>query len=133
MTLAETAHGFGSGPEPDPRTLFEPTAEQNVLPVVQRPRKGLSSPVVAGFAVLAGLGLFGVLEARRQTATAPAIAPTTGATSANVATPPLYPAAPAALAICQHAVVWFSRTTGSGAAPAYSNQCAVYAPYCNAA
>lgn len=90
MTIAETAHGFGSGPEPDPRTLSEPAAEQNVLPVVQRPRKGLSAPVVAGLAVLAGLCLFGVLEARRQTATAPAIAPTTGATSASVAPPPLY-------------------------------------------
>ncbi|WP_241215046.1 TrbI/VirB10 family protein [Sphingomonas sp. S-NIH.Pt15_0812] len=71
--------------------------ERDVRPVVDRPRSGLSGPAIGALAVVAGLGLFGVLEARRQTVTAPAVGGTVDDQIGSIAPPPLYvPPAPAA-------------------------------------
>lgn len=79
---------------PDPRAAPS-SLERDVRPVVAVPRAGLSGAAVAGLAVVAGLGLFGVLEARRQPTTAPAITPTRNDAVGSMAPPPLYvPPAP---------------------------------------
>ena len=54
-------------------------------PVVRRPRQGLPTPLLVGFALLAAIILFVALEARRQNAEAPAVS---GAQSAMIAAPP---------------------------------------------
>lgn len=90
MTIGGLAHDLGSGLQHDPRTANKSATAQDVLPVVQRPRAGMSGAVVTGLAVVAGVGLFSVLEARRQTATAPAIAPTISGTPTSMPPPPLY-------------------------------------------
>lgn len=54
--------------------ISEPSAgERSVLPVVARPRKGLSGIAIGIGAVILGLILFSVLEARRQSSLAPAV------------------------------------------------------------
>lgn len=54
-------------PPPPSRT---PSGERGTLPVVARPRAGLSGAAIAVGAGIAALALFGVLEARRQSASA---------------------------------------------------------------
>lgn len=79
----------------DPRQGADAAAERDVRPVVERPRAGLSGPAIAGLAGIAGLGLFGVLEARRQSSTAPATTAAYAAPLTSAAPPPLYiPPAP---------------------------------------
>lgn len=81
---------------PDPRTTLDPAGERDMRPVVDRSRAGLSGAAVAAIAAVAGLGLFGMLEARRQNATAPATTRMSGDASTSAAPPPLYvPPAPA--------------------------------------
>lgn len=78
--------------EQDPRI-----DERDMRPMVDRPRSGLSGPAIGALAVVAGLGLFGVLEARRQTVTAPAVGGTVDDQIGSIAPPPLYvPPAPTA-------------------------------------
>lgn len=54
-------------------------------PVVRRPRQGLPTPLLVGFALLAAALLFVVLEGRRQGAEAPAVA---GGPGAMISAPP---------------------------------------------
>lgn len=54
-------------------------------PVVRRPRQGLPTPLLVGFALLAAVLLFVILEGRRQGAEAPAV---TGGPVAMIAAPP---------------------------------------------
>lgn len=74
----------------DPRQDAGMKAERDVRPVVQRARAGLSGPAIGGLAAIAGLGLFGILEARRQSTTAPATMAAYAAPSTSTAPPPLY-------------------------------------------
>ncbi|MGK6321312.1 TrbI/VirB10 family protein [Sphingomonas sp. DT-204] len=74
----------------DPRSAIPPSAEPDILPVVARPRSGLSTPMIVLIAVIAGLLLFGVLEARRRALTAPAVMPRSAELTASNAPPPLY-------------------------------------------
>lgn len=62
-----------STPAPD-ATLGEPT-ERGAMPQVARPRAGLSSTAIIIGAVLAGILLFTVLDARRRALSAPAVRP----------------------------------------------------------
>lgn len=79
------------GQEPnDPRTQPDAASERDMRPVVERPARGLSGAAVTVIAAVAGLALFGALEARRQNATAPAATPRRGDASGSAAPPPLY-------------------------------------------
>lgn len=49
----------------DPRTLLQ---DHDVRPVVARPRAGLSGPMLAAIALVIAIGLFTVLETRREAA-----------------------------------------------------------------
>lgn len=53
----------------DPRS--ELPVEQDVRPVVERSRSGLSGAAITGMALVLGVGLFSVLEARRARSSAP--------------------------------------------------------------
>lgn len=79
----------------------EPSSEPqagSVLPVVRRPRTGLSGGALAAVAVVGALILFAALNARREALTAPAIAPEPGeVVRGNPAIPSLFvPPEPAA-------------------------------------
>ncbi len=69
---------------------LEPDAERDIRPVVERPRTGISGTAIAILAGVAALGLFGMLEARRQKVTAPAAAPMQSEIAGSAAPPPLY-------------------------------------------
>jgi type IV secretion system protein VirB10 len=71
----------------DPRIALEREA-QDIRPIVTPPRSGLSGPAIGGLAVLAGLILFGTLEARRRDATIPTTT-RVAQQGASVAPPPL--------------------------------------------
>lgn len=60
-------------PPGDPRPFARLPGETGVIPVVARPRAGLSGLWIVLGAVVAGLLLFTVLDARRRAATAPAV------------------------------------------------------------
>jgi type IV secretion system protein VirB10 len=60
------------------------TAPDNA-PVIRRPRQGLPTPLLVGFALLAAVLLFVILEGRRQDAEAPAV---TGGPAAMISAPP---------------------------------------------
>lgn len=67
-------------------TVSEPPgAAPDNAPVVRRPRQGLPTPLLVGFALLAALLLFVILEGRRQDAEAPAV---TGGPVAMISAPP---------------------------------------------
>ncbi|MCI4590577.1 TrbI/VirB10 family protein [Sphingobium sp. BYY-5] len=77
---------------------------ESILPIVQRPRAGLPMIALVLIAVLGGLLLFAVLNARRQALTAPSIAPgPTDRAQAGSPIPSLFippePAPPPAIAI----------------------------------
>ena len=73
-----------------PRQNLNAAMERDVRPIVERSRGGLSGPAIAGLASIAGLGLFGILEARRQSSTAPATTAAYVAPSISTSPPPLY-------------------------------------------
>ena len=66
------------------------SGERSALPVVARPRSGLSGTAIAIGAGVAALALFGVLEARRQSASAPAVSAGGAELAVAEAPPPLY-------------------------------------------
>jgi type IV secretion system protein VirB10 len=89
-------------PPGDPRPVPLGPGEADVRPVVALPRSGLPGWAIAVLAVLAGLILFAILDARRRAPSAPEVRVGTGEPSAVGAPPPLYvpqqpplPAAPA--------------------------------------
>lgn len=98
-----------SAPAPD-STPPEP-AERGVMPRVARPRAGLSSTAIVIGAVLAGILLFTILDARRRDLSAPAVRPARAdLVGASQALPTLYippvprtatvpPSAPPAVAV----------------------------------
>ncbi|MEH3098724.1 TrbI/VirB10 family protein [Sphingomonas adhaesiva] len=76
-------------------------ADNDIRPVVERPRSGLSSTAIAAIAVVLGLILFGTLEARRRNASAPATR-VQERVAAIAPLPPLYvPPAPAPSVVAQ--------------------------------
>lgn len=82
-------------PRQDPRLQSGQEGLRDIRPSVQRPRSGLSGAGIAALAAVGAMGLFGVLEARRHNATAPATRAVTGEVSGTGAPPPLYvPAEP---------------------------------------
>lgn len=73
-----------------PDTAPEP-AERGVMPGVARPRAGLSGAAILIGAVLAGLLLFSILDARRRALSAPAVRPArSDLLGVSQAPPPLY-------------------------------------------
>lgn len=77
--------------------------EESILPVVQRPRGGLPTIALVLIAILAAVGLFTVLNARRQALSAPSVAPgPTDQVQAGSSVPSLFippePAPPPAIA-----------------------------------
>lgn len=64
--------------------------ERSVLPRVAMPRGGLSGAAIAIGAVVAGLALFGVLDARRRSLTAPAVMVRNADLGPSEAPPALY-------------------------------------------
>lgn len=52
---------------------LQQSAERNIAPVIARPRKGLSGAAAAVGIIAAGAILFGVLDARRRSLSAPAV------------------------------------------------------------
>ena len=66
------------------------SGERGTLPVVARPRAGLSGAAIAVGAGIAALALFGVLEARRQSASAPAVSAAGAGLALAEPPPPLY-------------------------------------------
>lgn len=89
-------------PPGDPRPFARLPGEAGVMPVVARPRAGLSGLWIALGAVAAGLLLFAVLDARRQAATAPAVKVRAADRLQTPAPPPplyLPPAAPAPVVV----------------------------------
>lgn len=78
-----------STPAPD-ESLGEPT-ERGAMPRVARPRAGLSSTAIIIGAVLAGILLFTILDARRRALSAPAVRPARAdLAGASQALPTLY-------------------------------------------
>lgn len=65
-------------------TTTQPAANGNG-PTIRRPRQGLPTPLLIGFAALAAIVLFVILEGRRQDSAAPAVA---GAGAATFTAPP---------------------------------------------
>lgn len=65
-------------------------ADDDIRPVVERPRRGLSTTAITLLAILAGVFLFGVLEARRRSASAPAAVAQQSDMTGSAALPPLY-------------------------------------------
>lgn len=90
-----------SAPVPDV-SCGEPT-ERGAMPRVARPRAGLSSTAIIIGAVLAGILLFTVLDARRRALSAPAVRPARAdLVGASQALPTLYiPPVPRAAAVPQ--------------------------------
>jgi type IV secretion system protein VirB10 len=79
----------------DPRSSMHPGQERDVRPVVERPRSGISGAAITGLAIVGGMGLFAVLEARRQGTSAPATTLVQTDVPSSAAPPPLYvPPAP---------------------------------------
>ncbi|UVO52821.1 TrbI/VirB10 family protein [Sphingomonas sp. SUN039] len=76
------------GPTGDPRIEIDPPAEAGVRPVVALPRPGVSTVAMIGGAVLAGLLLFTILDARRRDAAAPAVRPRASEMQTGTAPPP---------------------------------------------
>lgn len=77
----------------DPR--LDPGSEGDIRPTVRTPPQGVSGAVIAGGAVIAALLLFGVLDARRRTASAPTVNARVAELPGSAAPPPLYvPPAP---------------------------------------
>lgn len=74
----------------DPRLALEPEGERDMRPIVQRPRTGLSGKGIAILAAAGSLGLFGVLEARRNNLSSPTTAVSTSDVPVASALPPLY-------------------------------------------
>lgn len=66
------------------------SADDDIRPVVERARRGLSTTAIAILAILAGLLLFGVLEAKRRGASAPATVGQPGDISTSSPMPRLY-------------------------------------------
>lgn len=77
---------------PDDPRLERPTPEggQDIRPVVRRPGQGASGGMIAVGAIAAGLLLFGVLDARRRSLSAPTIRPQATEVAQSAAPPPLY-------------------------------------------
>jgi type IV secretion system protein VirB10 len=89
-------------PPGDPRPFARLSGETGVMPVVARPRAGPSGLVIGLGAVVAGLLLFAVLDARRREPSAPAVrARAADRLLTAAAPPPLYvpPAAPAQIVV----------------------------------
>ena len=89
-------------PPGDPRTFTRLPGEAGAMPVVARSRAGASSLAIGLGAVVAGLLLFTVLDARRRAPTAPAVrVPAADLLHTPAAPPPLYvpPAAPPVVAV----------------------------------
>jgi type IV secretion system protein VirB10 len=89
-------------PPGDPRPFARLPGEAGVMPVVAKPRTGVSNAAIGIGALLAGLLLFAVLDARRRAPTAPAVSPRAADRLATpVAPPPLYvpPATPAPVVV----------------------------------
>lgn len=80
----------------DPRLDPAVVTAGDIRPIVERPRSGLSGTAIGGIAVVAGLLLFGALDARRRAAIAPATAITRADLPAVSAPPPLVVPPPAA-------------------------------------
>jgi type IV secretion system protein VirB10 len=80
-----------SGATLDPRTEPPAPDEASVRPVVALPRSGLSPALLAALAVVAAVILFLVLDSRRRTEPAPAVAPRPSDRLAGASpAPPLY-------------------------------------------
>lgn len=77
-------------PGGDPR--IEPAAarERDIRPMVGTPRRGLSTGAIVGVAIVSGLALFGVLNARRPVASAPAVEDHARDIGSAAPPPPLY-------------------------------------------
>lgn len=75
-------------PTGDPRTGIEPPVGTGVRPVVALPRPGVSTAAMIGGAVLAGLFLFTILDARRRDAAAPAVRPRPSEMQTGTVPPP---------------------------------------------
>jgi len=89
-------------PPGDPRPFARLPGEGGVMPVVARPRRGISNAAIVLGALLAGLLLFTILDARRRAPTAPAVRPRAADRLATpVAPPPLFvpPATPAPVVV----------------------------------
>jgi len=71
----------------DPR-LALPGSESDVRPVVALPRGGLPTWALIALAVIAGVLLFSILDARRRAASAPAVRPRAADIAAMPASPP---------------------------------------------
>ncbi len=76
------------GPPGDPRAVPLGPAESDVRPVVGLPRSGLPGWAIAAVALLAGLILFAVLDARRRAPSTPEIRVRASDTAAVRAPPP---------------------------------------------
>ncbi|WP_257543901.1 TrbI/VirB10 family protein [Sphingopyxis sp. DBS4] len=90
-----------TAPDAPPDGPVEP-AERGTMPRVARPSSGLSGTAILIGAVLAGILLFSILDARRRALSAPAVRPARAdLVAASETPPPLYipPAQPAAMAI----------------------------------
>lgn len=74
----------------DPRPALQPSAERSALPTVQRPRAGPSNLTIGVGFVIAALLLFVVLEGRRQSVSAPAVAVRGPDRTISAAPPPLF-------------------------------------------
>ena len=83
----------------DPRLGIAPSS-RDIRPIIERPRQGLSGVALAVIAIVLGVGLVGLLNVRRQAATAPATRIKSIGRLSSSAAPPLYlpplpePAAP---------------------------------------
>jgi type IV secretion system protein VirB10 len=85
----------------DPRASLSPQGD--VRPIVALPRAGLPGWLLLGFAIVAGVLLFSLLDARRRATSAPSVQPRAGDVSLMpTAPPPLYiPPVPAPPALSQ--------------------------------
>ena len=79
----------------DPRGEEGAILERGVLPIVERPRSGLSGSALIAIAVLVALLLFAVLDARRRASSAPAVSAQRADLPVSSEPPPLYVPEPA--------------------------------------
>lgn len=70
--------------------MTDTPTESDIRPIVRTPRRGLSNAVIVVLAVIGGVLLFAVLEARRQGASAPATTVRSAEVVSGSAIPPLY-------------------------------------------